>query len=161
MFYVKKGLLILGALLLLIQLIRPAKNQNINPQPNTLSTILPVPVSLQKIWNTSCTDCHSNYTKYPWYANVMPVGWVLANHINEGKQKFNFDAFATYNKKKQLHKLEELSEVLQDNYMPMNSYTIFHKNAILTEPQKNEIRIWVKQSLLTLLRDSIAALAKK
>ncbi|MFM1875589.1 MAG: hypothetical protein RL266_1326, partial [Bacteroidota bacterium] len=47
-------------------------------------------VELKNILNKACMDCHSNETKYPWYANVVPVNYFLDNHIKEGREHLNF-----------------------------------------------------------------------
>jgi len=39
----------------------------------------------------ACMDCHSNQTVWPWYSYVAPVSWWIANHVNEGRDKLNFD----------------------------------------------------------------------
>ena len=87
----KKWLLIIIALLVLIQFIRPARNYKSVVAGNTLDKITPVPDSVHELLKHACFDCHSNNTVYPWYANVQPVGWWLANHIKEGKEELNFD----------------------------------------------------------------------
>ena len=99
-----------------------------------------VKASLQK----ACFDCHSNNTKYPWYAEIQPVGWYLTNHVRDGKRHLNFDEFMTYNAKKADHKMEELIESQTEGWMPMDSYTLIHKEAILTADEKNAIIAYAK-----------------
>ena len=41
----------------------------------------------------ACADCHSNQTRYPWYAEVMPLGWWLEDHIVKAKKELNFSEF--------------------------------------------------------------------
>ena len=91
---------------------------------------------LQNILKTSCYDCHSNNTVYPWYAKVQPAALFLGNHIRDGKKELNFDEFLSYRLAKQFHKIEE---VLEKNEMPLSSYTLLHRNAILTTAQKQVI----------------------
>ena len=37
-----------------------------------------------------CYTCHSNETEYPIYAQIAPVSWIAAEHVNEGRQHLNF-----------------------------------------------------------------------
>jgi hypothetical protein len=104
-----------------------------------------VPENIQNILKTSCYDCHSNNTNYPWYNKIQPVNWWLADHINEGKEELNFDEFNAYSTKKKLHKLDEVIETIKDNEMPLKSYTLIHSNAKLSENDKQEIEAWVKK----------------
>lgn len=98
-----------------------------------------VPPSIQQSLQTSCYDCHSNNTTYLWYDKVQPVGWYIKDHIDEGKDELNFDDFGAYSPKKQQHKLEEIAEQVEEGEMPLKSYTLTHREAKLTETQKEEL----------------------
>lgn len=111
-----------------------------------ITTIIPVPDTVMNLLKTACYDCHSNNTNYPWYTNIQPIGWWLKNHIEEGKQNLNFDAFAQYEKEKMLDKLKDIKKSQQQGWMPLSSYTWIHKNAILSEKQKKMIIDWTDSS---------------
>ncbi len=130
-----------------MQCIRPLKNTSNAVQANNIANVLPVAAQVNAVLYTSCYNCHSNNTKYPWYAQVMPVGWVLSNHVNEGKKHFNFDEFATYTTKRKIHKLEEVIEQIQLHEMPMNSYTWLHQDAVLDSTKANMITSWAASSI--------------
>jgi hypothetical protein len=91
---------------------------------------------IAKIINSSCYDCHSNETKYPWYSNFAPASWFLQNHIKEGRKHLNFSTFAMYEPKIQAHKLQECIEMLEKKEMPLESYFIGHQEAKLTDEQR-------------------------
>lgn len=95
------------------------------------------PEEIASIIKTSCYDCHSNESKYPWYSNVQPAGWFLKDHIDEGRRELNFSTFTDYEVKRQDHKLEECIEYIEKDEMPLGSYTLVHREAALTEAQKN------------------------
>jgi hypothetical protein len=139
---VKKIAIGLLVALVIIQFFRPARNISADKSPNDITNKYAVPASVQEILKTSCYDCHSNNTVYPWYANIQPVAWWLADHVNEGKKELNFSDFLTYSPKKAHHKLEEVNEMVKEGEMPLQSYTIIHQNAKLSEPQKLEIATW-------------------
>jgi hypothetical protein len=148
--YFKIGFLVLLGILLIMQFFRPKKNIDNNVQVNNITKVAAIPTEVNAIFQKACYDCHTNNTKYPWYAEVMPVGWFLANHVKEGKQHFNFDEFATYKPKKALHKLEEVAETVEKNEMPMNSYTKIHKEAQLTDSEKKLLIDWANTTRETL-----------
>lgn len=147
---VKRILIVLLIIFILIQFIRPAKNQSNVVSATDISTKYPVPDSVQQILKVACNDCHSNNTRYPWYAEIQPVGWWLANHIKDGKRGLNFSIFTTYRIKKQFHRLDDISEMVKKNEMPLASYTWIHKDAILTDQQKLTLSNWTEA-----LKDSI------
>lgn len=139
---IRKILIGLLITLVLIQFIRPAKNQSLELSANDISHVYAVPPAINDIFKKSCNDCHSNNTVYPWYSNLQPVAWWLENHVNDGKRHFNFSEFASYTQKKQHHKLEEFIEMVKEEEMPFNSYTWLHKEAILSTEEKLAISSW-------------------
>jgi Haem-binding domain len=139
---VKKIAIGLLVALVIIQFFRPARNISSEKSSNDITNKYAVPALVQEILKTSCYDCHSNNTVYPWYANIQPVAWWLADHVKEGKKELDFSEFLTYSPKKAHHKLEEVNEMVKEGEMPLQSYTIIHQNAKLSEPQKLEIATW-------------------
>jgi hypothetical protein len=141
----KKALLILFLVFLIIQFFRPAKNISAREQPQALKKSYLIPAQVESSLKKACYDCHSNNTRYPWYAEVQPIAWYLAHHVNDGKEELNFDEFLSYPLKKQDHKLEEVIETQQEGEMPLSSYTLIHRDARLTKEQKKEIINWATQ----------------
>lgn len=149
--YLKPALYVLLGLLVVAQFIKPERNLS-NDQTNHLATKYPLPESVEVILKTSCYDCHSNYTVYPWYANVQPVAAWLNNHVREGKRELNFSNFTTRRIAVQNHKLEEIIEMVREDEMPLASYTWVHRDAILSPEQKDVLLNWVQSTM-----DSIKA----
>jgi hypothetical protein len=138
----KKILLVILAAFILIQFIRPEKNNSEN-EMNAISTVMEIPVEVAKIIEASCADCHSNSTKYPWYSEIAPASWYLAQHVNEGKENLNFSEWTAYNKDQQKHVLKDIMEVLNEREMPLISYLLIHEEAKLTENQYQILYDWV------------------
>lgn len=135
---------------IVIQFIRPAKNKSETMSKNDISTLYPVPTNVQAVLKSSCTDCHSNNTVYPWYAKIQPVYWWLDDHVRDGKKHLDLSEFATYSLRKQYHKLEEIEEMVKEGEMPLESYTWMHKDAKLTAEEKTVIYNFVKSTLETM-----------
>jgi hypothetical protein len=149
---VKRILLGVLVVLAVIQLVRP--KPNLAAQPPTkddFAVQYSPPPEVQQILAVACYDCHSNTTRYPWYAKVQPVGWWLASHINDGKAALNFSEFGTYTAKKQARKLNQISDQLAEHTMPLPSYTWIHHNARLSEAQIKTVTDWTDD-----LHDKIA-----
>lgn len=142
---VKKIFIAIIVLLVVIQFFRPDKN-NSNEETYSIATKYDVSAKLNGILKTSCTDCHSNKTEYPWYANLQPVAWWLDHHITDGKGHLNFSEFTKLPIAVQNHKFEEIVEMVEKHEMPLPSYTYLglHKEANLSEEQRNIIIDWAK-----------------
>ncbi|UXX78580.1 heme-binding domain-containing protein [Reichenbachiella carrageenanivorans] len=111
---------------------------------NDFITMMNPPAEIAQIIKTSCYDCHSYETKYPWYASVAPVSWWIGDHIEDGRKHFNLSTWGTYTEKKALHKLEEFYEEVEKGEMPLSSYTILHGDASLSPEQVSQLVTWVK-----------------
>jgi hypothetical protein len=143
--HMKKKILY-GLLLVFVafQFYRPARNINTTPGTNDIAAKFPVPDSVKQILQKACNDCHSSNTSYPWYTNIQPVGMWMQHHVDEGKREINFDEFLTYKPRRQDKKMKEIIEQVEQNEMPLPSYTWIHKDAILTSREKELIINWAK-----------------
>ena len=139
----KRSFQILLLVFIIIQFIRPAKNKSEGISSNDISKIYPVPENVQAILKTSCYDCHSNNTVYPWYASIQPVAWWLNDHVQEGKKELNFSEFASYQIERQYRKLDEINKEIKEDEMPLDNYLWIHKYAKLDDQQKLILANWV------------------
>jgi hypothetical protein len=139
---IKRILLIVLALLVIIQFIRPAENHSDKLSANDITLHYPVPDTMLSILKNSCYDCHSNNTRYPWYHRIQPVAWWLNSHVTEGKRELNFSEFASYPAAKQVKKLKATTKAIKEGDMPLNSYLWTHIDAALDQGQKNILIYW-------------------
>ncbi|SKB33049.1 heme-binding domain-containing protein [Daejeonella lutea] len=141
----KKILLGLLVILVLIQFIRPAKNQSNSATPDDIFNHYQAPDSIKTMIKTSCYDCHSDNTNYPWYSEIQPVAWWLDHHIEEGRNELNFSDFEAFNARFKSHKLDEVMDEVESENMPLKSYLISHQDAKLTVSQREAIVNWANQ----------------
>ncbi|HAI83066.1 MAG TPA: cytochrome C [Chitinophagaceae bacterium] len=146
----KKIGVVLVLALIVIQFFRPEKNITTQPATTHISKLYTVPADVEQILVNACYDCHSNNTVYPWYSNIQPVAWWLADHVEDGKKHLNFDTYTTYNLRRQYHKMEEVVEQVEANEMPMKSYKLAHSNARLTDAQKQLLINWANSVMNTM-----------
>ena len=122
------------------------------PESDFLLVHSDMPAELHDVFKTSCYDCHSNNTDYPWYAYVAPFSWVLDQHIRNGKHEINFSHYDTLSPRKKIAILDELCEVVSDSSMPPSNYLMLHSDAILSEEDKSMLCDWAEKEALALLR---------
>lgn len=141
---IKKILYIGLIIFLLMQLYQPARNESFE-QVNTadFTSIYKVPKNVETILRTSCYDCHSNNTHYPLYSYIQPARFFMESHIKEGKENLNFNEWGNYSNRKQNNKLDRIAKQIKSNEMPLRSYTLIHRNAVLTPIQKEKIINWI------------------
>ena len=133
----KKILIVLVVILIGIQFIpvertNPPVSWDINP-----------PANISEILRTSCYDCHSNETIWPWYSKIAPVSFFVAGDVNEGRKHLNFSEWDKYEADKREKILEEIVEEIEKEAMPLTSYTFTHPNAKLDDHSIKLIKEWV------------------
>lgn len=140
----RKIMYVLLAAFIVIQFIHPAKNTSEGLQPNTIGNNYAIPADVKTILGKACNDCHSNNTRYPWYAKIQPVDWWLNKHVVDGKKELNFDEFTNRTPRYQYHKMEEVIEMVKEREMPLKSYTWTHKDARLTSNEREKMTGWAQ-----------------
>lgn len=133
---------ILAAILLGIQLIRPDFQNPASDPAQDFKAIAKPPAEVAAILDAACYDCHSNQTRYPWYSQIAPVSWWLANHVREGREHVNFSSYGAYGAADQADILEESAEVVSKGEMPLKSYTWTHGAARLSDAQRKQMTDW-------------------
>ena len=146
----KKILFFLLAALVVIQFIHPKPNKAKGDQPNYIGKTFSVPEDVKSILVKACNDCHTNNTRYPWYSNIQPVDWWMNGHIKKGKKGMNLDEYTNKRLRYQYHKMEEVIEMVKEGKMPLNSYTWMHKDAILSQDEKNILINWANSVMDTM-----------
>src|SRR5450432_4859697 len=140
---IRKILFAFLIIFLAIQFIRPARNNGMAESATDITHFVHTPDTVLHILKTSCYDCHSNHTEYPWYANINPVGLWLSSHINDGKKAINFSDLSGFTKRKLDHRFGDIAETVKKKEMPLSSYTFIHRYAILDDGQISIIKTWV------------------
>jgi hypothetical protein len=138
---------LIGLIVLVIaaaQLIRPDRhNPPVNPDQSFHERMHPDP-EVARILNRSCADCHSNRTVWPWYSNVAPFSWVVADSVREGRSHVNFSEWGKYDAKKSADLLTDICDMVKDGDMPLWSYRLTHQGTQLSPGERAAICGWTK-----------------
>jgi|SRR5690606_1445271 len=141
----KKILVVLIVVFIIVQFFGPEKNSGDRASMNYFYAETNPPEEVKRILEVSCNDCHSDVTRYPWYSNITPVNYWLAEHVNDGKKHFNMSNWEGNSIKRKDHKFEELIEMVENKEMPLDSYTWSHTDAKLTNTQIASLINWAKR----------------
>lgn len=131
---------------IVIQFIRPDFQ---NPKADE-AVALKADAKVMSVLKNSCYDCHSNETKYPWYHNVAPISWVMANHINQGRKALDFSNWENIDPKIKLERLNRAKQMIHNQLMPKPEYLITHENAVLTSEEKQLLEQFFDSEIETL-----------
>jgi mono/diheme cytochrome c family protein len=82
----------------------------------------------------ACFDCHSNNTRWPWYANVAPFSWVVQFDVESARREINF---SEWNRGYEL--AGYAGEWTRTGIMPPYKYLVAHPDANLTAEERAEL----------------------
>lgn len=102
------------------------------------------PHDVKAILKTSCYNCHSHETVWPWYAHVAPASWLVAHDVHHARRHLDFSAWNRYDAKKRGKKLDEIHDEVEQGDMPLWYYLIMHPAARLSPEQKSRLLLWAK-----------------
>ena len=136
--------------LIVIQFFPITLNESDTVPQSDFMVVNQVPATIKNRLQVSCYDCHSNNTDYPWYSKIQPAAWYLEDHIQEGKDELNFNEWAEYSDRRKKSKLRSIISQIEEDKMPLDSYTLIHRDAILSDEDKRMIIDY-----MTALKDSL------
>jgi hypothetical protein len=122
-----------------IQFFSTSRNQSDTIPRTDFMLVNEVPEIIQKKLKVSCYDCHSNNTAYPWYNKVQPVAWILEDHVKEGKAELNFNEWDSLSSRRKASKLKSIISQIENDEMPLDSYTFIHRDAVFSETEKQDV----------------------
>ena len=122
------GGLVVFAVLQVLPLGRDHTNPPITGEPVWISR------GSEAIARTSCYDCHSNETRWPWYTDVFPWSWLTENDVENGRAQLNFSEWD-----KPQPGLAGAVDTIQGDSMPPWRYLLIHPEARLDDDEKAEL----------------------
>ena len=141
----KRILIILAILFAILQFIPANRPEVTMDNPNDLLSNNEIDPAISSLIRTSCYDCHSNETHYPWYAYVAPVSFLVSRDTKEGRGEMNFSDWEKLSKIEKAEMLDEISEEVEEGEMPMKIYPIIHPDAKLSDDQRQSIIDWAEE----------------
>ena len=139
------GGLVLASGFGLLQLI-PANT--VNPpvsREKTIDAALRVPPHVRSVLAKACANCHSNETKWPWYARIAPVSWLMARDVERGRKAMNFSDWTQQAGRKPATAMGALTAAcanVKSGRMPLPQYRMLHPEARLTPAEIGAFCEW-------------------
>jgi len=128
-----------------VQLIRRPSLDNPPVVPATLfQTHVQVPADVDSTLRRACYDCHSYETRWPWYARMAPVSWLVARDVTGARSDLNFSEWGTDPEREPTpaQRLGGICSDLRKGIMPPRSYLLMHRSARVSPAQIERICQW-------------------
>jgi hypothetical protein len=136
-----------------VQLVPVQLPQNMPDVADDLMTVMEVPEDIEYLLKEGCYDCHSQQVRYPWYAYVAPVSWLVAKDVRGGREELDFSFWGTLGIRKQIGALTDIAEQVQQEEMPLPIYTTLHPQARFSEQERARIVEWSEAAASEILGD--------
>jgi hypothetical protein len=130
---------------ILIQFGQPERSNPATDQSMTIAAQSEFTPPVSALIKTSCFDCHSNETRWPWYSYVAPVSWLVADDVKKGRGHLNFSEWGKYPKSKRVLKLGQIYEQVSKGDMPIPKYLYIHTDAKLSATERDSITSWTER----------------
>ena len=116
-----------------------------------------VPGEVRAVIERACLDCHSEATRYPWYAYVAPVSWLINRDVKLGRERLNLSRWSEYSMIRRERCLSDIANQVQDGGMPLPVYRLMHPSARLSKADSRAIFEWTQAERMRLITGNIAA----
>lgn len=107
--------------------------------------------SVRPVFVKSCFDCHSNQTRYPWYAGLPGAKQLIQSDVAEAKEHLDMSGdFPFKGHGTPTDDLEAIRDTVRDSSMPPARYWLLHWSSRLSTTEKQAVLEWVDRGLTLL-----------
>lgn len=136
--FVKLALVTLLVLLIAVQFV-PRDAARDNP-PST--KMISGPPEVVEILRQACFDCHSNETRWPFYAYVAPMSWLVTSDVAGARSRLNFSEWEGLRVGFKKRFTRKIVERIEAGEMPLWQYRAVHWGARVSPEQLGTLRAW-------------------
>jgi hypothetical protein len=105
----------------------PRRNPGITAEPN-------LHPEAREVAARACFDCHSHRTRWPWYAEVAPMRWLVSRDVAAARSALNFSEFDDPRRL-----AEKAAGAVRDTRMPPARYVALHPGARLSPVEREKL----------------------
>ena len=121
--------------------------------PSTsLNVRTPVPAPVMSSLRNACFDCHSDETRWPWYADLPVASHLIEGDVTAGRGQLNLSRWTQYNPFDRADLLDKICERASTGKMPPWQYRMLHSEARLTAPDIRALCDWSEREAARLVQ---------
>jgi len=130
-----------------IQFIRVEPPRGELPGDGRMNDLVDVPAGVDALLRRSCYDCHSAETRWPIYARVAPVSWLLVRDVRHGRSNLDFSRWSVDPEREPTprQRFRWMCRDARRGIMPPRSYVTMHPRARLIESDTDALCAWAEQ----------------
>jgi len=97
---------------------------------------------LQWALRRSCYDCHSNETRWPVWAYIAPISWLVVRDVDAARAILNFSEWAAYEPGVRIALRSMVGPTTAVHRMPLWYYLPLHPDSQLSESERTALSSW-------------------
>jgi cytochrome c len=101
-----------------------------------------VPDPVLSTLRRACFDCHSEATRWPWYARLPLASHVLERDVTEARGQLNLSRWIEYHPLDRADMLDKMCELASRRKMPPWQYRLMHPDARLSVTEISALCAW-------------------
>jgi len=132
--HLRAGIALFVVSLTALSFVHPFGNPRVEPAKG-LDTLLQgakMSSNTKRVLVTKCADCHSNETRWPFYARLAPGSWLIERDIVEARRKMNLSVWDQMPADAQTVLAEQILHEAKTEAMPPLQYRLLHWKSELT-----------------------------
>jgi hypothetical protein len=113
--------------------------------PSTVFNLRPaVPDPVLSTLRRACFDCHSEATRWPWYAALPLASRLIESDVTEARGQLNLSRWSDYNQFDRADMLDKMCELASRRKMPPWQYRLMHPGAGLSATEVSALCAWTQ-----------------
>ena len=104
-----------------------------------------VPTPVMSTLRHACFDCHSDETRWPWYAALPIASHLIERDVTEGRGQLNLSRWTQYNAFDRADMLDKICQRISNGAMPPWQYRVMHSDARLSRTDIRALCEWSQQ----------------
>ncbi len=109
----------------------------------TIEAQTQMPPNVAGILRRACYDCHSEETRWYWYARVAPFSWLVTSDVYAARYNMDFSEWGRLTAAQKDDRLEGICELVKKGEMPLWYYKPMHyPDAFLSDADANALCAW-------------------
>jgi Haem-binding domain len=113
----------------------------------------PVPAPVMSTLRRACFDCHSDETRWPWYATLPLASHLIERDVSEGRGQLNLSRWMQYNAFDRADMLDKMCRMASSGRMPLWQYRLMHPGARVLATDVATLCAWSQDEMTRLVQE--------
>ena len=118
----------------------------------SLNVRTPVPAPVMSTLRRACFDCHSDGTRWPWYAGVPLASHLIERDVTDGRAQLNLSRWTQYNPFDRADLLDKMCQRASSGTMPPWQYRLMHFESRLSATDVAILCAWSEDEATRLVQ---------